>query len=145
MLQASVCSVWKTRRCSATLAKAPEALRRHQARLAIDLAISNVFGVDAEALWHGKRGVKDIAEARQVAMYLAHVCCRMSLTEVGAMFGRDRTTVAHACLKVEYRRDDPNFDRALDVLGWALPTLALREPSRGSRNSSADTEDQEWI
>jgi hypothetical protein len=50
----------------------------------------------------------------------------MSLTEVGAMFGRDRTTVAHACLRVEYRRDDPNFDRALDVLGWALPTLVLR-------------------
>ena len=60
-------------------------------------------------------------------MYLAHVCCGMTLTEVGAMFGRDRTTVAHACLRVEYRRDDPSFDRALDVLGWALPTLVMRE------------------
>ncbi len=98
-----------------------------RARLAIDIAISNVFGIESEGLWHGKRGVRDVAEARQVAMYLAHVCCGMTLTEVGAMFGRDRTTVAHACLKVEYRRDDPSFDRALDVLGWALPTLVMRE------------------
>ena len=59
-------------------------------------------------------------------MYLAHVSCGMTLTDVGAMFGRDRTTVAHGCLKVEYRRDDPSFDRALDLLGWALPTLVLR-------------------
>lgn len=102
-------------------------LHHCRARLAIDIAISNVFGIESEGLWHGKRGVRDVAAARQVAMYLAHVCCGMTLTEVGAMFGRDRTTVAHACLKVEYRRDDPSFDRALDVLGWALPTLVMRE------------------
>lgn len=104
-----------------------EVIRHCRARLAIDIAISNVFGIESEGLWHGKRGVRDVAEARQVAMYLAHVCCGMTLTEVGAMFGRDRTTVAHACLKVECRRDDPSFDRALDVLGWALPTLVMRE------------------
>ncbi|WP_291160815.1 helix-turn-helix domain-containing protein [Hyphomicrobium sp.] len=116
---------------------------RHRcARLAIDVAISNVFGVGSEGLWHGTRGVKDVAEARQVAMYLAHVCCRMTLTEVGAMFGRDRTTVAHACLKVECRRDNPAFDRALDVLGWALPTLVMHEVRSGAEKSSLHTKDQ---
>ena len=78
-----------------------------------------------------------------MAMYLAHVCCRMTLTEVGAMFGRDRTTVAHACLKVEYRRDDPTFDRALDVLGWALPTLVMREARR--RDASQKSDDSETV
>jgi hypothetical protein len=63
-------------------------------------------------------------------MYLAHVSCGMTLTDVGAMFGRDRTTVAYGCLKVEYRRDDPVFDRALDLLGWALPTLVMRSEKR---------------
>lgn len=127
---------------------------RHRcARVAIDIAISNVFGIGSEGLWHCTRGVKDVAEARQVAMYLAHVCCRMTLTEVGAMFGRDRTTVAHACLKVECRRDNPAFDRALDVLGWALPTLVMREvrssaqnsgdQNSGNQKSSPHTEDQE--
>ena len=52
--------------------------------------------------------------------------CGMSLTEVGAMFGRDRTTVAHGCFKVEYRRDDPNVRSRDRFLGWALPTLVMR-------------------
>lgn len=113
-----------------------------RARLAIDIAISNVFGIESEGLWHGKRGVRDVAEARQVAMYLAHVSCGMTLTEVGAMFGRDRTTVAHACLKVECRRDDPSFDRALDVLGWALPTLVMREVGSNASPSSDEINHQ---
>jgi hypothetical protein len=54
----------------------------------------------------------------------------MTLTVVGAFLGRYRTTVAYGCLKVEYRRDDPVFDRALDLLGWALPTLVMRSEKR---------------
>jgi chromosomal replication initiation ATPase DnaA len=145
MLQASLSSTLALRQRNALAREVTERLRHRQARIAIDLAISNVFGIDAERLWSGGRGVRDIAEARQVAMYLAHVCCRMSLTEVGAMFGRDRTTVAHACLKVEYRRDDPSFDRALDVLGWALPTLVLREPPRDEMRVFQEIEDHKWL
>ncbi|MET1047339.1 MAG: helix-turn-helix domain-containing protein [Hyphomicrobium sp.] len=146
MLRASLPSILKMRQQSAASVRPTQSLRCRQARIAIDLAISYVFGIDAVCLWSGTRGVRDIAEARQVAMYLAHVCCRMSLTEVGAMFGRDRTTVAHACLKVEYRRDNPNFDRALDVLGWALPTLVLRDPKveRIAAPLSA-IEDHKWL
>lgn len=144
MLRPSFSSTMEMRELRTVSSETPQALRRRQARLAIELAISHVFGVDAECLWTGTRGVRGIAEARQVAMYLAHVCCRMSLTEVGAMFCRDRTTVAHACLRVEYRRDNPNFDRALDVLSWALPTLVLRDPLHQRMNALAASEDQEW-
>jgi chromosomal replication initiation ATPase DnaA len=126
MLQVSHALALKTRQRTGSSFETDERQRHRQARLAIDFAISNVFGIEAGALWRGTRGVRDIAAARQVAMYLAHVCCRMTLTEVGAMFGRDRTTVAHGCLRVEMRRDDPSFDRALDLLGWALPTLVMR-------------------
>jgi chromosomal replication initiation ATPase DnaA len=104
--------------------------RYRQARLALDLAMASAFGIETGALWAGSRGVKDIAFARQVAMYLAHVSCGMTLTDVGAMFGRDRTTVSYGCLKVEFRRDDPMFDRTLDLLGWALPTLVMRSETR---------------
>lgn len=102
--------------------------RDRRARLAIELAVSRVFGVEAATLWQGSRGEKRIATARQVAMYLAHVSCGFSLTEVGRLFGRDRTTVAHNCLKIEVKRDDPLFDRALDLLGWALPAIVQRAP-----------------
>ena len=130
MLQASHALALKTRRRTTAFSDTVELQRFRQARLAIDFAISNVFGIEAGSLWRTTRGVRNIALARQVAMYLAHVSCGMSLTEVGAMFGRDRTTVAHGCLKVEYRRDDPVFDRALDLLGWALPTLVTRAGSQ---------------
>lgn len=44
------------------------------------------------------------------------VACGMSLTEVGRTFACDRTTVSHACGVVEDGRDDPTFDRVLDLL-----------------------------
>lgn len=102
------------------------AVRRNQMRLAIELAVTRVFGVELEALGQVSRGVARIALARQVAMYIAHVGCGLTMRQAGELFGRDRTTVAHACLTVENRRDDPMFDRALDLLEWAVPVMVLR-------------------
>ncbi len=47
---------------------------------------------------------------RQISMYVCHVVLQISLTDIGHSFGRDRTTVSHACNVVEDRRDDPAFD-----------------------------------
>ncbi len=99
---------------------------RGQSRAAIELAVVHVFGVEHKALGHVTRGAAQTALARQVAMYLAHVACGLTLTDAGRLFDRDRTTVAYACLIVEDRRDDPLFDRALDLLGWAVPAMVLR-------------------
>ena len=98
-------------------------------RLAIELGVSRVFGVDNQSLERVSRGAAKVALARQVAMYLAHVGCGLSMTAAGRLFNRDRTTVAHACLIVEDRRDDPLFDRALDLLEWAVPVMVLRPGS----------------
>ena len=62
------------------------------------------------------RGRAKVAMARQVAMYLAHVTCGLTLTEAGELFCRDRTTVAHACQVIEERREDQEFDRALQLI-----------------------------
>lgn len=93
---------------------------------AIEQAVIQVFGVDRSDLRRMTRGRAKVALARQVAMYLAHIACGLSLTETGKLFARDRTTVAHACCVVEDRRDDPVFDRALDLLEWAVRSLATR-------------------
>lgn len=95
-------------------------------RMAIETAVTLVFGIDRRALAGSGRGKQPVAHARQVAMYLAHVCCGKTLTEVGRIFDRDRTTVAHACIRTEQRRDEPQFDRALDLLGWAIPAMIAR-------------------
>jgi chromosomal replication initiation ATPase DnaA len=89
--------------------------------------MAHVFGVDEAELFMVSRGRARVALARQVAMYLAHVSCGLSFTEVGEIFHRDRTTVAHACGVVEDRRDDPVFDRALELLEWVVPTLLCPE------------------
>ena len=97
-------------------------------RYAIEHAVMQVFGVSEAELRRASRGRAHVALARQVAMYLAHVGCGLSLTEAGRLFERDRTTVAHACGVIEDRRDDPLFDRALDLLEWAMPALLDRQP-----------------
>ena len=63
------------------------------------------------------------AFARQIAMYLAHVGFGLSMAEVGRAFGRDRTTVVHACHLIEDRRDDVRFDQLLDHLEQAATAL----------------------
>ena len=97
-----------------------------QKRLAIELAVARVFGVQRQVISQHNRGRAASAQARQVAMYLAHVACGMSLTEAGCLFGRDRTTVAHACIVVEDKRDDPVWDLTLDLLERAVPLIAAR-------------------
>ena len=106
-----------------------QCLRRPPAnvpREAIEQAVIQVFGIAYKDLRRTTRGRAKVALARQVAMYLAHVGCGLSLTETGRLFERDRTTVAHACGVIEDRRDDPIFDRALDLLEWAVPALTQR-------------------
>lgn len=50
----------------------------------------------------GKRRTRDIAFARQVAMYLARNLTELSLPKIGVEFGgRDHTTVLHAIKKIE--------------------------------------------
>mgnify|MGYP004516704475 CR=1 FL=1 len=56
------------------------------------------------------------ARARQLAMYLAHVVCGRTMVEVGEAFGRDRTTVSHACARIEDMRDDAGFDAEVAAL-----------------------------
>ncbi|MEO8421437.1 MAG: helix-turn-helix domain-containing protein [Hyphomicrobium sp.] len=95
-------------------------------REAIELAVVQVFGIAYKDMRRSTRGRAKVALARQVAMYLAHVGCGLTLTETGRLFDRDRTTVAHACGVIEDRRDDPIFDRSLDLLEWAVPALTRR-------------------
>jgi chromosomal replication initiation ATPase DnaA len=85
-------------------------------RCAIEYSVSRVFAVPVSALHSATRGPAPVALARQTAMYLAHVICGLSLTEVGRTFERDRTTVSHACALIEDRRDDQLFDQLLELL-----------------------------
>ncbi len=84
-------------------------------RLAIVLT-AHALDVPARDIAAPTRGDRDVAYARQVAMYLAHVAFGMSLARVATGFDRDRSTVAHACHIIEDKRDDSDFDAWIDAL-----------------------------
>ncbi len=88
-------------------------------RLAEGVA-ANWQGCSLRELRAGSRCNARIAEARQMGMYLAHTLFHLSMTRTGAVFGRDRTTVRHACQLVEDLRDRPGIDKPLLVLESAL-------------------------
>jgi chromosomal replication initiation ATPase DnaA len=108
------------RRARAGPARLPDQFVREM----LEQAVSRVFMVPSADLWSVTRGRPRVAFARQVAMYLAHVAWGLTLTEVGTVFARDRTTVAHACCLVEDSRDDPVLDRSLELLEGVLRALA---------------------
>lgn len=86
----------------------------------IEALVSAVFGINRAELQAKSRGRAEVALARQTGMYLAHISLGLSLSQVGNMFGRDRTTVAHACARIEDARNDRRLDRLLDCLEAAV-------------------------
>jgi chromosomal replication initiation ATPase DnaA len=86
----------------------------------IENLVSGALGIGLAELRATRRGRAAVAFARQTAMYLAHVHFGLTLSQVGKNFGRDRTTVAHACARVEDSRDDPQFERVLVCLEATL-------------------------
>ena len=88
-----------------------------------EVAVAAVTHVPAAKLRGPGRGRPAIARARQMAMYLAHVAFGLSFTRIGICFGRDRTTVRHACALIEDRRDDPALEFALAALEAGLLAL----------------------
>jgi chromosomal replication initiation ATPase DnaA len=87
---------------------------RLRAQLAIALAAAAVGPSMEEIAGNARRS--NIAFARHVAMYIAYVGFGMSLARVAAAFGRDKSTIAHACRLIEERRDEPGFDRWIEAL-----------------------------
>ncbi len=90
-----------------------------RARLA-QSAVAYAFGVSLDDLEAPTRRSREAAFARQVAMYLAHIAFELSLTRVAQAFGRDRSTAAHACHRIEDQRDDRGFDASMDALEACL-------------------------
>lgn len=102
---------------------------KNNAYLAASL-VGYALELKAENILMPNRGPRDMVQARQVAMYLSHVGLAMSLSRVANAFDRDRSTVAHACHKIEEMRDEAKFDAWLETLEKSLITVApLIEPA----------------
>ncbi len=94
--------------------------RKAVKRVSIDeiiRTISHEFSI-RETTLAGKGRTKDVARARQLAMYLARELTEASLVSIGLHFaGRDHSTVIHACNKVEDRiASDSSFEAQVENL-----------------------------
>jgi hypothetical protein len=100
---------------------------RAAARLAADVT-SYALDVPVGQILDLNRGPAEAAFARQVAMYLCHVGFELSLGRTAAAFGRDRSTIAHACHEIEDRREEPQFDLWIGGLETMLRQAPPPEP-----------------
>ncbi len=78
--------------------------------------VCEAFGVPHADLIARDRRDARVSSARQASMYLAHVVGQLTLNETAECFQRDRSTVSHACINVEDRRDSPVFDLQMDYM-----------------------------
>ena len=62
--------------------------------------VCKFYNVD-EMILRGSQRTKNVAEARQIAMYLMRKLTNMSLPDIGQEFAKDHTTVLHSIKKVE--------------------------------------------
>lgn len=81
----------------------------------IDIAAA-LFNVSGRELRHPGRSSLQVSRVRQIAMYATHVALAVSMRDVGIGFGRDRTTVLHACHTIEDLRDDAEFDAIVTMV-----------------------------
>jgi chromosomal replication initiation ATPase DnaA len=113
------------------------AQRRPAAEKFVLQLISTTREVPRESLLQATRGDVEVARARHLSMYLMHVVLQIPLTEIGKIFGRDRTTVGHACARMEDMRDDKRFDAAVTLLEAAIEEWRQAEGEQGKEKRRA--------
>jgi chromosomal replication initiation ATPase DnaA len=86
--------------------------------------VGHIYGVEVNEMRGATRGNPRAALARQIAMYLSHIVFRMSVTQIGEAFGRNRSTACYAVHHIEDMRDDPDVDRILRQLERLLRNTA---------------------
>ena len=100
--------------------------QKNKSNLSIDLikkVAAEYYSVKIDDM-SAKIRTKEIAIARQIAMYLARELTRASLPKIGEEFGgRDHTTVLHAYEKIKsIMKSDPSTQEAVKIITQKLKT-----------------------
>lgn len=71
--------------------------------------VARAFDLRVEMLFERSRRWP-VVRARQVSIYLIHVCLHRQILEAARIVGLDRTTGSYACSRVEELREESVFD-----------------------------------
>jgi chromosomal replication initiation ATPase DnaA len=107
-------------------------LRRDATAARVVGLVATSSGVPPVLLLHKSRCTADVARARQLAMYLMHIVLQRTYEDVGRVFGRERTTIAHACAIIEDLRDEPAFDKMVSRLEASIGEVPEAEVARAA-------------
>ncbi len=94
------------------------------------------FDVSGRAIRSPKRQSLAVARVRQIGMYVANVVLGINMTTIGHGFGRNKSTVIHACHLIEDMRDDEEFDQIiarLEAIVHAAFKFSLAEDNLGDK------------
>ncbi len=105
----------------------PTETRNYACRLTV-AAICAVNNLTVNMLQSPGRSSLKITFARQIAMYLAHTKFGIPYSDVGKFFRKDRSTVAHACMVIEDKREDAGFDDHLIRLEYLFDAAMPETP-----------------
>ena len=82
----------------------------------IQRAVADYFGINFSDI-KGKKQNKNVAFPRHIAQYLSRELTEYSTTEIGMEFGRDHSTVMHACEKIESKLHiDATLEETIRIL-----------------------------
>ncbi|HVP85978.1 MAG TPA: helix-turn-helix domain-containing protein [Rhizomicrobium sp.] len=84
---------------------------------------AGVYGVPMDEMRSRTRG-GEAEKARQLAAYLARVVFEVGFSHLAKVTGRSRAALWHACKCVEQRREEPQFDTAVESLEHQLRMAA---------------------
>ncbi len=83
-------------------------------------AVAEHYSLEVKIL-EGRKRTAQVAEARQVAMFLVRGMTDLSLVEVAAAFGKDHGTVIHAVKKIKKRLEDSSsFRSSIELIKRSL-------------------------
>ncbi len=84
----------------------------------ITMVVANYFVVEVDKIIEQGRGTKEVAQARQLAMFLMKELTSASLKSIGQRFGgRDHSTVVHAIKTIEKAMEkDDSFKKSVDAI-----------------------------
>lgn len=90
----------------------------------ITTVVANYFVVEVDKIIEQGRGTKEVAQARQLAMFLMKELTSASLKTIGQRFGgRDHSTVVHAIKTIEKAMEkDDSFKKSVDAIMSKLST-----------------------
>ena len=78
------------------------------------------YGIRRDDILSTRRN-RDVAVPRQLAIYLTRELAQLSTTRIGDAFGRDHSTIMHACRKTaDSIAGDKEFARIVDELTRAI-------------------------